>query len=85
MQATNIIIRRVGKVATSDYFHRPIRLSVCMEKLGSHWTDFDETWYLRFFPKAVEKIQVLLESDKNNRYFTWRRSDIFDDISLNSS
>ena len=63
--------------------------SVCpslrMEQIGSHWTDFDETWYLRLFQKPVEKIQITLKSDKNNAYFTWRRFDVFDDISRNSS
>ena len=48
-----------------------------MEQLGSHWTDFDETLYLSFFRKPVEKIQVSLKSNKNNEYFTWRRFDIF--------
>jgi hypothetical protein len=56
-----------------------------MEQLGSHWTDFDETWYLSFFRESVEKIQVSLKSDKNSGYFALRRSDVFDDISLNSS
>ena len=32
------------------------RLSVRMEQFGSHWTDFDETSYLSFFRKSVEKI-----------------------------
>jgi hypothetical protein len=31
-----------------------------------------------FFPKSVEKIQVLLKSDKNNGCFTWRPIYIFD-------
>jgi hypothetical protein len=59
--------------------------SVRMEQLGSHWTDFDETLYFRRFGKSVQKIQVSLKFDKNNGYFTRRRFDIFDDISLNSS
>jgi hypothetical protein len=42
------------------------RLSVRVEQLGSHWTDFDEIWYLSNFQKFVEKIQVSLKSDKNN-------------------
>jgi len=33
----------------------------------------------------VEKIQVLLKSDKKNRYFTWKPIYIFDHISLISS
>jgi hypothetical protein len=59
--------------------------SVRVKQLGSHWTDFDETWYLTFFYiKSVDKIQVSLKSDKNNGYFTWRRFHICDNISLNS-
>jgi hypothetical protein len=65
---------------------RPVvRLSARMEKLGSHWTDFDKIWYLRLFRKPVDKIQVSLKSDKNNGYFTSRRFHIYDNISLNSS
>jgi hypothetical protein len=59
-------------------------LSVRTEQLDSHWRDFDEIWYLGFFRKSVEKIQVSLKSDKNNGYFTWRRCHIYDNISLNS-
>ena len=44
--------------------------SVLMEQLGSHWTDFDETWYLSFFRKYVEKFKVSLKSGKHNGYFT---------------
>jgi len=60
-------------------------LSVRMEQLGAHWTDFHEIWYLSIFRKSVEKIQVSLKSDKNNGYFTWRPIYIFDHISLSSS
>jgi hypothetical protein len=42
-----------------------------MEQLGSHWTDFHETWYLSISWKSVEKIQAYLKSDTNNSYFTW--------------
>jgi hypothetical protein len=34
-----------------------IRPSVCMELLGSHWTEFLEIWYLKTFKKSVNKIQ----------------------------
>ena len=40
----------------------PVRPSVRMEQLRSHWTDFHGTWYLSIFRKPVEKIQVLLKS-----------------------
>jgi len=40
---------------------------------------------LSIFPKYVQKIQVSLKSDKNNGYFTWRPTCIFDYISLSSS
>ena len=50
---------------------RSVRTSVCVE-LSSHWKDFDEIWYLSIFIKSVDKIQVLLKSDKK-RYCTWDR------------
>jgi len=37
---------------------RPVR----MEQLGSHWTDFHETWYLSILRKSVENIQICLKS-----------------------
>ena len=51
-----------------------VRLSLRMEQLGSHWTDFDEIWCLRLFRKSVETTQVLLKSENNNGYFTCRFS-----------
>jgi hypothetical protein len=33
-------------------------LSVRMEQFGSHWTNFDEIWYLNIFWNSIEKIQV---------------------------
>ena len=51
-------------------FVMSLRLSVHMEQLGSHWTDFDETLYLNCFQKRVEKTQVSSKSDKINGYFT---------------
>ena len=47
-------------------------VSVPMEQLGSHWTDFP--WSMMcvwIFWKSVKKIQVSLKPD-NNGYFTWR-------------
>jgi len=38
-----------------------------------------------FFGKKLEKIQVSLEKDKDNGYFTWRPIYIFDHIPPNSS
>ena len=35
-----------------------LRLSVCMDQFGSHWTDFQEIWYLNIFRKSVEIIEV---------------------------
>jgi hypothetical protein len=48
----------------------PVCLSVRMEQLGSHWTDFHEILYLSIFPKYVEKIHVSSKSVTNNGYFT---------------
>ena len=44
-------------------------MSVRMEQLSSQWTDFHEIWYLMTFLKSVEKIQVLLNSDRHNGLF----------------
>jgi hypothetical protein len=45
-------------------------MSVRMEQLGFHSTDFYETWYLSILKKSVGTSQVSLESDKNNGDFT---------------
>jgi hypothetical protein len=48
-----------------------VRLSVCMEQLGSYRTDFEESWYSGFFfLKPLDKMQVLLKSYKNQVHFT---------------
>ena len=39
-----------------------------MAHLGSHWTDFHEVW-CKHISKFLEKIEVSLESKKNNKYF----------------
>jgi len=62
-----------------------VRPSVRMEQLSSHWTDCLEIRYLSIFRKSVTRIQVLLKSDKNDGYFTWRSIYILDYILLDSS
>jgi hypothetical protein len=51
-------------------FVMSVQLSVCLsvriEQLGSHWTDFHDAWYLNIFQKSFEKIPISLKSDKNN-------------------
>jgi len=47
-----------------------VRPSGRMEQLGSHWMYFYEILYFRIFQKIVDKIQVSLQSDNNNGYFT---------------
>ena len=42
-----------------------VLLSFSMEQLGSHWTDFNKTWYFSFFWNSIYKIQVSLKSHKN--------------------
>jgi len=46
--------------------------------------DFHKILYLSFL-KSVKKIQVSLQFDKNNGYFTWWPIYIFNHISFNSS
>jgi hypothetical protein len=61
-----------------------VRLSVCLsvhvEQLGSHWTDFHEIRHLKISRKTVYKIKVLSKSDKNNGYYTWRLMYIYGNI-----
>ena len=53
------------KIAKSDIsFVVSVHLSVRVEQLCSHWTDFYEIWYFSIFRKYVEKIQVSLKSDR---------------------
>ena len=59
---------KLRKVTIS--FVMSVRLSVSMEQLEFHWTDFHEIFYLCIFRKFVAKIQVSLNSDNNNVYFT---------------
>jgi hypothetical protein len=45
-------------------------MSVCLSALnnsGFHWKDFHEIWHLSIFRKSVEKIEVSLKSDGDNR------------------
>jgi hypothetical protein len=51
-------------------FVMSVCLSVRMKQLGSHTTDLHEVWYLSIFRKTVDKIQLWLNPDKNNGYFT---------------
>jgi hypothetical protein len=54
-----------------------VGLSVRLEKLDSHWTDFREIWCVSTFQTSVEKtIQVLLTWD-NKWYFTRGPKSIF--------
>ena len=59
-------------------------LFVRIEQVGSHQKDFHETRNLITFRKYVEKIQVLLKSEKKNGYFTYRPMHIYDGNSFNS-
>jgi len=62
-----------------------VRSFVRMEQLDSHWTDFHKIWYLRIFWNSVEKIQVLLKSEKNKRVLYMKTNTHFYHISLISS
>ena len=61
-------------------------LSVRMEQLSSHWTDFHEIRYLSIFLKICREksVHVSLKLDKNIGYLTRRRISIYDNIQLNS-
>jgi hypothetical protein len=38
-----------------------VRLFVRMEQLGSHWTDFDEIWYLSYVSKICEENSAFIK------------------------
>jgi hypothetical protein len=40
-----------------------------MEQLIYQWMDFHEIWYYMIFLKPVEKIQILLKSERNKGIF----------------
>ena len=48
-------------------------------------THFHEIRYTSISRKNVQKIQIWLNPDKNNRHFTWTRVHIYENISLNAS
>ena len=84
MQYICVLLRRVRKIAKSDYRFR----HVCPSVRSPAWKNSAPTgqvfmkfeiWI--FFLKSVEKIQVSLKSD-NHWYFTWRSTYIYDNISL---
>jgi len=59
-------------MAKSDYYLRHFCLSVRMEQLDSHWTEFHEFFYLSIFRKSVQEIHLPLKYDKSNGYFIER-------------
>jgi len=48
-----------------------------MEQGCSHWTDFNEIWYLNIFRKSVEKVRVALNRDKNCAYLHGKQYTLF--------
>jgi hypothetical protein len=83
-------INCLGFYALTQNFEKQLLASLCLsirvEKLGFHWTDFHEIWYFRIFKKkSVEKIHVQIKFDKNNGYLTRRPVHIHFNTSMNSS
>jgi hypothetical protein len=52
--------------SASISFIMSVRPSICVEQLGSDWTDFCEILYLNIIRKFVEKFPVSLQRDHNN-------------------
>ena len=48
-----------------------------MYQRGSHWTDFRETCYSRYYEKNFDKFQILLKSGKSIGHFTWTPRYVF--------
>jgi hypothetical protein len=69
--------RRVRNFAKSDHFLRHVHLSVCpstCNNIGCFWI---KIWHISIFRKSVEKIQVSLQSEKNNEFFARRLMQVF--------
>jgi hypothetical protein len=49
-----------------------VYLSVRMEQLGCHWTNFYRIFYSIIFRSSIKKIKIAFKSDNNNGYFMWR-------------
>jgi hypothetical protein len=82
-----LAFRRISKIAKKRLLASScssICLSVCMEQFGYHCSDFHEIGYWIIFRKYVDKIQVLLNSDKINGYFICRSIYIYGHISRSS-
>ena len=60
-----LVFKRLRKISKSDSYVRHVRLSIWssvrMEHLGSHWTDFDEIWYLGFYSKFCQENSSFIE------------------------
>jgi hypothetical protein len=47
--------RPVCEIAKSDYYLGHVCLSVCMEKLGSHWTGFSRSLIFGYFSRICRE------------------------------
>ena len=80
------VVRRVRKIAKSDYQFRHVCPSVRpMQQFGSHWADLHEIGCLSFFFESVKKIQCLIKIRQEERILDMRPIYIYDHISLKSS
>jgi len=75
---------RKATIGIVMYVCLSVRPSILV-KLGCHWADFHEIWYLSTFQSSVEKIQLSSKSDRNKERFTWRSIHTFYRISLRPS
>jgi hypothetical protein len=48
------IFWRIHKIVKTDYYLCHVCQSVCIEQLGSQWTDFYEILYVSIFQNSVE-------------------------------
>jgi hypothetical protein len=68
VQVCDGIISRFAKLRTTTFrFVMPAHPSVHIEQFDFNWTDIHEIRRLSILKKCVDKIQVSLKSDKNNR------------------
>ena len=84
--SNNILaFKRIAKIAKSYYWFYYVCLSVRMEQLCFHRTDFHEIWRLSIVRKICLENSSFIKYENIIGYFTWRPIYIFDHISRGST
>ena len=84
MRRWTLVFTCFRKIAKSDHLLLPVSLSIRVQRLGSHWTDFSWNLIFKLFFENLSKILMFDWNLTNKEYSTWRPMYIYDNISLDS-